>query len=53
MNLNPELKAVLHDVIVEETKRRGLDVLYISHDSSELDYADKRYVMSEGRIEEE
>ena len=53
VNLNPELKSVLHELLVEETKRRGLGVLYISHDASELDYADKRYVMSGGRIGEE
>ncbi len=53
VNLNPELKTALHEVIVEETKRRGLGVLYISHDASELEYTDKRYVMSEGHIGEE
>ena len=53
VNLNPELKTVLHEIIVEETKRRGLGVLYISHDASELEYADKRYMMSEGKIGEE
>jgi iron(III) transport system ATP-binding protein len=53
VNLNPELKKTLYEVIVEETSRRGLGVLYISHDASELEFADKRYVMSEGKIAEE
>jgi iron(III) transport system ATP-binding protein len=53
VNLNPELKDVLHMLIVEETKRRGMGVLYISHDESELEYADKQYVMRDGRVAEE
>ena len=52
VNLNPELKEIIHQIIVEETQRRGMGVLYISHDKSELEYADKIYVMSEGQIEE-
>jgi len=53
VNLNPELKTARHEVIIEETQRRDLGVLYISHDASELEYADKRYRMSEGHIAEE
>jgi iron(III) transport system ATP-binding protein len=52
VNLNPELKEIIHQIIVEETQRRGNGVLYISHDASELEFADKIYVMSEGKIEE-
>ena len=52
VNLNPELKEILHQIIVEETQRRGMGVLYISHDASELEYVDKIYVMSEGKIAE-
>lgn len=52
VNMNPELKETLHQIIIEETKRREMGVLYISHDASELEYADKIYVMSEGKIEE-
>jgi ABC-type multidrug transport system ATPase subunit len=52
VNLNPELKEVIHQIIIEETKRREMGVLYISHDASELEYADKIYVMSEGKIAE-
>ena len=52
VNMNPELKETLHQIIVEETKRREMGVLYISHDASELEYADKTYVMSEGKIAE-
>ncbi len=53
VNLNPELKETIHELIVKETKKRGIGVLYISHDASELDYADKIYLLSEGRIAEE
>jgi iron(III) transport system ATP-binding protein len=53
VNLNPELKNTLHEVIIEETKRKGLGVLYISHDESELSYADRRYTMNGGYIGEE
>ncbi len=53
VNLNPELKKILHDVIIEEARRRSLGVLYISHDASELEHADQRYLMSEGKIAEE
>lgn len=52
VNLNPELKDVMHQVIIEETRRRDMGVLYISHDASELEYADKIYVMSGGKIAE-
>ena len=52
VNMNPELKEIIHQIIIEETQRRGIGVLYISHDASELEYADKIYVMSEGKIEE-
>jgi len=52
VNMNPELKEIIHQIIVEETQRRGTGVLYISHDASELEYADKIYVMSEGKIAE-
>ena len=52
VNMNPELKETLHQIIIEETKRREMGVLYISHDAFELEYADKIYVMSEGKIEE-
>lgn len=53
VNLNPELKKILHDVIIEEARRRSLGVLYISHDTSELEHADQKYLMSEGKIAEE
>ena len=53
VNLNPELKDVLHTFIVEETKRRGMGVLYISHDASELEYADIQYNMRVGENAEE
>ena len=53
VNLNPELKDVLHEVIVEETKSRGMGVLYISHDASELEYADIHYNMRFGENAEE
>lgn len=53
VNLNPELKEVLHTVIVEETKKRRMGVLYISHDASELEYADRIYHMGKGRFAEE
>jgi iron(III) transport system ATP-binding protein len=52
VNLNPELKEVLHTVIVEETKKRGMGVLYISHDASELAHADRIYDMGKGRFAE-
>ena len=53
VNLNPELKKTIHEIIIEETKRRGMGVLYISHDASELDCADKIYVIRGGCIVEE
>ncbi len=52
VNLNPELKEVLHNVIVEETKKQEMGVLYISHDASELEYADTILDMRKGRIAE-
>jgi len=52
VNLNPELNEILHDLIVEETRRRGQGVLYISHDAGELTHADKVYIMRDGVIEE-
>ncbi len=53
VNLNPELKETIHEIIVMETKRRGMGVLYISHDAGELDYADKIYTIRGGCIAEE
>lgn len=53
VNLNPELKNVLHQVIMEWTVGRRMGVLYITHDRSELDYADKVYIMNNGILEPE
>ena len=53
VNLNPELKEVLHKLIVEESRRRGMGVLYISHDAMELEYADIHYNMRAGGVAEE
>ncbi len=53
VNLNPELKNLLHEVIMEWTVGRRMGVLYITHDRSELDYADKVYVMNNGILEPE
>ena len=53
VNLNPELKNLLHEVIMEWTVGRRMGVLYITHDRSELDYADKVYVMNNSVLEPE
>lgn len=53
VNLNPELKSLLHEVIMEWTVGRRMGVLYITHDRSELDYADKVYVMNNSILEPE
>ena len=53
VNLNPELKNILHEVIREWTVGRRMGVLYITHERSELDYADKVYVMNKGLLEPE
>ena len=53
VNLNPELKNLLHEVIMEWTVGRRMGVLYITHDRSELDYADKVYVMNNSILEPE
>ncbi len=53
VNLNPSLKKMLHEVIVEWTVGRRMGVLYITHDRNELDYADRVYVLSHGLLEPE
>ena len=53
VNLNPKLKNLLHEVIMEWTVGRRMGVLYITHDRSELDYADKVYVMNNSILEPE
>lgn len=53
VNLNPDLKNTLHEVIMEWTVGRRMGVLYITHDRSELDYADNVYVMNNGMLEPE
>lgn len=53
VNLNPELKNLMHEVIGEWTVGRRMGVLYITHDRSELDYADRVYVMNRGFLEPE
>lgn len=53
VNLNPELKNLLHEVIMEWTVGRRMGVLYITHDRSELDYTDHVYVMNNGILEPE
>ena len=53
VNMNPELKETIHEIIAEKTQSRGMGVLYISHDASELDYADRIYTIREGCIAEE
>jgi len=51
VNLNPRLKDLLHEVIIEWTVGQRMGVLYITHDRNELDYADSVYVLSRGFIE--
>ncbi|MBC8462840.1 ABC transporter ATP-binding protein [Candidatus Bathyarchaeota archaeon] len=51
VNLNPSLKKMLHEVIMEWTEGRRMGVLYITHDRSELDYADSVYALSHGLLE--
>ena len=53
VNLNPDLKNMLHEVIREWTVARRMGVLYITHDRNELDYADNVFVMSHGFLEPE
>jgi iron(III) transport system ATP-binding protein len=53
VNLNPELKNLIHEVIMEWTVGRRMGVLYITHDRSELNYADKVYVMNNSILEPE
>ena len=51
VNLNPGLKKMLHEVIMEWTVGRRLGVLYITHDRSELAYADSVYSLNHGLLE--
>ncbi len=53
VNLNPKLKNIIHEVIMEWTVGRRMGVMYITHDRSELDYADEVYVMNDGVLEPE
>ncbi len=53
VNLNPGLKKMLHEVIMEWTVGRRMGVLYITHDRSELAYADSVYSLSHGLLETE
>ena len=53
VNLNPQLKSMLHEVIMEWTVGKRMGVLYITHDRKELDYADIVYVLSHGLLETE
>lgn len=53
VNLNPILKNLIHEVIMEWTVGRRMGVMYITHDRSELDYADRVYVLNNGMLEPE
>lgn len=53
VNLNPILKNMIHEVIREWTVGRRMGVMYITHDRSELDYADQVYVLNNGMLEPE
>lgn len=51
VNLNPALKNLLHEVIMEWTVGRRMGVVYITHDRSELNYADQVYILNNGMLE--
>jgi iron(III) transport system ATP-binding protein len=50
-HLDPELKAALRDVILEQVRRTGATLLYVTHDLAEFDGVDGRVLtLADGRL---